>query len=94
MIKLYTRKMRLRRVCLIAGADTYDVPFAQMCFGGTEKEILSRGTGRCTDMARVGVVLLMCNGLPTRVVYLVSPAKAYHGHADGKWMMGEDKPQL
>ena len=72
-------------------ASHYDVPFAQMCFGGTEKEILSRGTDWCTDMARVGVVLLMCSGLPARIVYLVNPAKAYHGHAvvevwyDGKY---------
>lgn len=58
----------------------YDVPFEQMCFGGTEKEILNRGTDWCADMARVGAVLLMCNGIPARIVHLVNPAKAYNGH--------------
>lgn len=62
-------------------ALNYNVPFEQMLFGGTEKEILQRGTDWCADMARVGVVLLMCCGIPTRIVNLANPAKAYHGHA-------------
>lgn len=61
-------------------AENYDVPIEQMRFGGTEKEILSRGTDWCADMARVGAVLLMCNGIPARMVDLVNPGKAYHGH--------------
>ena len=36
-------------------------------FGGTEQEILARGTDWCTDMARVAVVLLGCIGIPARV---------------------------
>ena len=32
-------------------------------FGGTEQEILARGTDWCTDMARVAVVLLGCISL-------------------------------
>ena len=35
-------------------------------FGGTEQEILARGTDWCTDMARVAVVLLGCIGIPAR----------------------------
>ncbi len=58
----------------------YDVPFEQMYFGGTEMEILKRGTDWCADMARVGVVLLLCNGIPARIVYLANPSKAYNGH--------------
>ncbi len=58
----------------------YEVPFEDMLFGGTEKEILQRGTDWCTDMARVGIVLFMCCGIPARPVFLVNPKKAYHGH--------------
>ena len=58
----------------------YDVPLEQMHFGGTEMEILNRGTDWCADMARVGAVLLMCNGIPARIVHLVNPTKAYNGH--------------
>lgn len=61
-------------------ASSYNVPFEQMRFGGTEMEILNRGTDWCADMARVGAVLLMCCGIPARIVHLVNPAKAYHGH--------------
>jgi len=61
-------------------ARNYDVPIEQMLFGGTEKEIIERGTDWCADMARVGVVLLMCNGIPARMVTLVNPQRAYNGH--------------
>ena len=52
-------------------ANCYD-DFEEMKFGGTEKEILERGTDWCADMARVGAVLLMCNGIPARIVHLVN----------------------
>lgn len=61
-------------------ADSFSVPFEEMQFGGTEKEILDRGTDWCADMARVGAVLLMCNGIPARLVHLVNPRLAYNGH--------------
>lgn len=61
-------------------AAKYDVPFEDMRFGGTEKEILERGTDWCADMARVGAVLLMCCGIPARVVHLANTSMAYYGH--------------
>ena len=61
-------------------AKNYSVPFENMSFGGTEKEILERGTDWCADMARVGAALLMCCGIPSRLVYLVNPDRAYSGH--------------
>lgn len=61
-------------------ANDFQEPFESMQFGGTEKEILKRGTDWCADMARVGAVLLMCNGIPARIVHLVNPELAYHGH--------------
>ena len=61
-------------------AKEFQVPFEKMKFGGTEKEILERGTDWCADMARVGVVLLGCCGIPARMAYLVNSKKAYNGH--------------
>ena len=61
-------------------AANYHVPFEEMKFGGTEKEIIERGTDWCADMARVGVTLLGCNSIPARIIHLVNPEKAYNGH--------------
>ncbi len=61
-------------------ADCFDVPFASMVFGGTEKEIIARGTDWCTDISRVGAALLQCLFIPSRIVVLVNGEKAYHGH--------------
>lgn len=57
-----------------------DVPFETMRFGGTEQEILERGTDWCADMARVGVALLNCCGVPARILHAVNPQAAYNGH--------------
>lgn len=61
-------------------AEKYQVPFEDMKFGGTEKEILDRGTDWCADLARVGAVLLQCNDIPARIVHLANLNKAYNGH--------------
>lgn len=60
--------------------QNFDQPFEQMHFGGTEQEILQRGTDWCADLARVGVVLLECLTIPARMVNLADREKAYHGH--------------
>lgn len=59
---------------------SYDVDFKDMVFGGTEKQIIERGTDWCADMARVGAVLAQCCGIPCRIVHLANPEKAYNGH--------------
>lgn len=66
--------------CTSKIAADYAIPFEEMRFGGTEREILSRGTDWCADMARVAAVLLHCLGIPARILHLVNPQKAYHGH--------------
>ena len=53
----------------------------EMEFGGTEKQILLRGTDWCTDISRLGAVLCQCVGIPARILHLVNRSKAYHGHA-------------
>jgi len=58
----------------------YDVPFEKMEFGGTEKEIIDRGTDWCTDISRVGLCLLQCLNIPCRLAILVNGKKAYNGH--------------
>ncbi len=61
-------------------AEQFDTPFEQMQFGGTEQEILLRGTDWCSDLSRLGAVLLMCLHIPARLLYLANRNKAYHGH--------------
>jgi hypothetical protein len=64
-----------------------------MIFGGTEMEIINRGSDWCTDISRVGASLLQCLGIPTRIVILVNSHNAYHGHqvveayVDGTYVM-------
>lgn len=71
----------------------FDTPFEEMIFGGTELEIIKRGSDWCTDISRVGAALLQCLGMPSRIAILVNQIKAYHGHqvvevyVDGMYMM-------
>jgi transglutaminase-like putative cysteine protease len=52
-----------------------------MLIGGTEEEIIARGSDWCPDVARVSCALCQVAGLPARMVYLVDTKKAYSGHA-------------
>ena len=61
-------------------ANSFDDPFEDMYFGGTEKEILTRGTDWCTDISRVGCVLLQCLEIPCRMVIFANKRVAYNGH--------------
>ncbi len=61
-------------------AKNYDVPLEEMLFGGTEKQIIERGTDWCADMARVCCVILKCLNIPCRILHIVDSNKAYNGH--------------
>ncbi len=61
-------------------ASSYDEPFEEMLFGGTEKQIIERGTDWCADMARVCCVILKCLNIPCRILHLADTKKAYNGH--------------
>lgn len=61
-------------------AEQYTVPFEEMSFGGTEQQILERGSDWCADLARVGLVLLNCLEIPARILYLADTSRAYWGH--------------
>lgn len=70
-----------------AAADDLDA----MVFGGTEEQIIARGSDWCTDLARVACVLCQVAGFPARLVYLADTRRAYSAHAiieayrDGTW---------
>ena len=61
-------------------ASNFNIPLKDMLFGGTEKEILTRGTDWCFDLARVAAVILDCIGLTSRFVFVANPYKAYNAH--------------
>lgn len=61
-------------------AKKFNVPIKEMKFGGTEKEIIKRGTDWCADMARVMAVILDCLDITARIIYLANPKKLYNSH--------------
>jgi len=53
---------------------------ATMVMGGTEEEIVRRGSEWCPDVARVACVLCQLAGFPARIVWLFNLDAAYSGH--------------
>ncbi len=49
-------------------------------FGGTEEELIKRGTEICTELSRVLCVLAQVAGLPARLVYLFDLNRKNWGH--------------
>lgn len=82
----FDSKQTVKRVLKFTSeiASNYDADFDRMLFGGTEKQIIQRGTDWCTDITRVGAVLLQCLGIPCRIVHVVNLEKAYNGHVLGE----------
>ena len=72
-------------------AENYNIDTDDMIFGGTEEEILKRGTYWCTDMARIACVMFQTAGLPSRIIITANTKFAYSGHTvtevyyDNKW---------
>ena len=58
-----------------------DTSIDSMLFGGTEEDIIARGSDWCTDVARVGCALCQIMNIPSRMIYLADIEKPYHGHA-------------
>lgn len=63
----------------------------ELVLGGTEEQIIDRGSDWCTDVARVGCVLCQIAGFPSRLVNLFDTSQAYSGHViietyrNGRW---------
>ena len=53
---------------------------AKMQVGGTEEQIVERGSNWCTDVARVACVLYQIAGFPCRIVQQFDLDQAYGGH--------------
>jgi len=51
-----------------------------MVMGGTEEEIIQRGSDWCPDVARVACALCHIAGVPARIVWLLNLEAAYSGH--------------
>ncbi len=71
--------------------DKADPALDTMRFGGTEEQIICRGSSWSWDLARVAVASCQIRNMPARMVVLADPAKPYHAHAiaevyrDGAW---------
>ena len=53
----------------------------EMRFGGTEEQIIVRGSDWCTDVARVACAMCHMAGVPARLISLFNLSQAYSGHA-------------
>ncbi|MGC2033944.1 MAG: transglutaminase domain-containing protein [Thermoplasmata archaeon] len=53
----------------------------ELKFGGSEEELLVRGSNWPTDVARVAAALFQVSGLPARIVYLADTDRPYSMHA-------------
>jgi hypothetical protein len=51
-----------------------------MLFGGTEEELIKRGTYVCTELSRVLCALAQVGGMPSRLVYLFDLKRENWGH--------------
>ena len=51
-----------------------------MRFGGTEEQIVERGSDWCTDVARVACAMCQITGVPARLVSLFNLSQAHSGH--------------
>ena len=51
-----------------------------MRFGGTEEEIIARGSDWCTDVARVACAMCQVAGVQSRLISLFNLRQAYSGH--------------
>ena len=63
----------------------------EMRFGGTEEQIVARGSDWCPDVARVACTMCQIADVPARLVSLFNLRQAYSGHqiievfVDGVW---------
>jgi len=73
------RIAEIARFCADLGKNVSE-DLDAMLVGGTEEEIIRRGSDWCTDVARVGCALYQVAGFPARLVYLADTAQAYSGH--------------
>ena len=51
-----------------------------MLFGGSEEEIIHRGSDWCTDIARVACFLCQAAGIASRIINLYNTDQVYSGH--------------
>ncbi|MCL2396621.1 MAG: hypothetical protein FWC93_00990 [Defluviitaleaceae bacterium] len=60
--------------------ESCNISCKDMIFGGTEEEIIERGTYWCTNIARVACVLFQIAGLPSRMLITANTKFPYCGH--------------
>jgi len=71
----------IARFCAGLAASVDGQALSAMRLGGTEEQIVRRGSDWCTDVARVACALCQVAGFPARLVHLFDMTKAYSGHA-------------
>ena len=73
------RVARVVDFCQVLGERTVDY-LDGMRFGGTEEQIITRGSEWCADVARVACVMCQVASVPSRLIWLFNLSQAYSGH--------------
>ena len=60
--------------------ENCDIKAEDFIFGGTEEELIKRGTDWCTDISRVACTMFQIAGFPSRIITTANTKFAYHGH--------------
>jgi len=58
-------------------------------WGGTEEEVIKKGSDWCTELARVYCVLAQVAGIPARIVFCYDLARQLHGHCANEVFLAE-----
>jgi|Deesub1362A_J573_1020465.scaffolds.fasta_scaffold00072_22 hypothetical protein len=77
-----SEEMRIERIIRFTSGlgENVSNDMETILIGGTEEEIIKRGSDWCTDVARTACSLIQIAGFPARMVYLADTEKAYSGH--------------
>ncbi|MBO8183699.1 MAG: hypothetical protein H0Z28_13085 [Archaeoglobus sp.] len=71
---------KIKSICKFVSELQWKVA-REIHLGGTEEQIIERGSEWCTELARVACMLYQIAGFPARIVYLADVERAYSGHA-------------
>ncbi|MFP4054470.1 MAG: transglutaminase domain-containing protein [Phycisphaerae bacterium] len=74
------RIRRIARFCRRLGARVARQQPADVRVGGSEEEVIARGSDWCSDVSRVACALCSVAGLPARIVFQANPHRPYNGH--------------
>ncbi len=77
------RESRIDALCRFFSKNrpTTGSEISALRFGGTDEDLVARGSDWCTDVSRAACALFQVAEWPSRIVFLADVNRAYNGHA-------------